>query len=128
MAPSKLFYPTFFALCLTITSGTSFAQSLGDRSMAEKKSEAATEEQQLTGRSVFVVNTTPAGISVQTAFVTDDQKLINMPAVFPDVEYAFQQIDELKRLVAKHFSDAARVGAEVISAEADKQKEEVTKQ
>ena len=96
--------------------------------MAENKSEAATEEQQLTGRSVFVVNTTPAGISVQTAFITDDQKLINMPAVFPDVEYAFQQIDELKRLVAKHFSDAARVGAEVISAEAEKQKEEVTKQ
>jgi hypothetical protein len=80
----------------------------------------------ITGRSVFVVNTTPAGVTVQTVFMTDEGKLINMPAVFPDVCYAFEQIDELKRLVSKHFSDAARLGSQV-QAQAQ-QKEETTTQ
>jgi len=78
----------------------------------------------ITGRSVFVVNTTPAGVTVQTVFMTDEGKLINMPAVFPDVGYAFEQIDELKRLVSKHFSDAARLGSQVQAQE----KEETTTQ
>lgn len=70
-----------------------------------------------TGRSVFLVETTAAGISVQTALLTNDSKLLRAPAVFPDIEYAFAQIDELKRLVSRHFSDAARVGAQVVAAQ-----------
>ena len=70
-----------------------------------------------TGRSVFLVETTAAGISVQTALLTNDSQLLRAPAVFPDIEYAFAQIDELKRLVSRHFSDAARVGAQVVAAQ-----------
>jgi hypothetical protein len=70
-----------------------------------------------TGRSVFLVETTAAGISVQTALLTNDSKLLRAPAVFPDIEYAFTQIDELKRLVSRHFSDAARIGAQVVAAQ-----------
>ena len=71
----------------------------------------------ITGRSVFLVETTAAGISVQTALLTNDSKLLQAPAVFPDIEYAFTQIDELKRLVSRHFSDAARIGAKVMAAQ-----------
>ena len=75
-------------------------------------------EQTIKGRSVFLVETTPAGIAVQTALLTEDGKLLNAPAVFPDVEYAFAQVDELKRLISTHFSQAALLGAQVASQQA----------
>lgn len=71
-----------------------------------------------TGRSVFAIETTAAGIVVRTAFMTDDNRLLNMPAVFPDVMYASEVIDDLKRQVAQHFSQAAQVGAKVIAEQA----------
>lgn len=74
---------------------------------------ASPDGEQVKGRSVFVVETTPAGIAVQTALLTDGEKLVPMPAIFPDVEYAFNQIDALKRLVSQHFSEAARLGAQI---------------
>ena len=76
---------------------------------------APVEGEQVKGRSVFVVETTPAGVAVQTALLTDGDKLIPMPAIFPDVQYAFDQIDELKRLVSQHFSQAAKVGAQALN-------------
>lgn len=81
--------------------------------------EPSNEEQStLRGRSVFLVETTASGIAVQTSFMTEDGKLLKMPAIFPDVQYAFAQIDELKNLVAQHFSKAAQVGAQVIAQQA----------
>ena len=74
----------------------------------------ASDGEQVKGRSVFIVETTPAGIAVQTALLTEGDKLISMPAIFPDVQYAFDQIDELKRLVSQHFSQAAQLGAQVV--------------
>lgn len=80
-----------------------------------------TNEQAIKGRSVFLVETTPAGIAVQTALLTEDGKLLNAPAIFPDVEYAFNQVDELKRLISAHFSQAARLGAQVAAQQAQSQ-------
>lgn len=77
------------------------------------------EGEQVKGRSVFIVETTPAGVAVQTALLTDGDKLIPMPAIFPDVQYAFDQIDELKRLVSQHFSEAAKVGAQALNQQAN---------
>jgi len=79
--------------------------------------------QQVSGRSVFIVNTTPAGISVQTALLTDEQNLLNMPAVFPDVDYALAQIDELRRLVSQHFSEAAKLGGQMLASQQQAAKE-----
>jgi len=79
--------------------------------------ETASNAEQITGRSVFLVETTAAGIAVQTALLTNDSRLLRAPAVFPDVEYAFAQIEELKRLVSRHFSEAARVGAQLVAAQ-----------
>ena len=84
-----------------------------DNSKVEQPAPA--EGEQVKGRSVFIVETTPAGVAVQTALLTDGDKLIPMPAIFPDVQYAFDQIDELKRLVSQHFSQAAQVGAQVLA-------------
>lgn len=77
----------------------------------------APSQESFTGRSVFLVETTAAGISVQTALLTHESQLLRTPAVFPDLEYAFNQIDELKRLVSRHFSEAARLGAQVLAAQ-----------
>ena len=49
----------------------------------------------LHGRSVFAVDMPPAGLSVHTAFLTDQNQIIEMPAMFPDVHYALAQIDEV---------------------------------
>ena len=70
----------------------------------------------LRGRSVFLVQTTQAGVVVRTAWLSEDKKLSDMPAVFPSVDYAVNLIDDLKRQVLKHFSQAAQVGAKAIAA------------
>lgn len=80
-------------------------------------SENPISTESFTGRSVFLVETSAAGISVQTALLTKDNQLLRAPAVFPDIEYAFAQIDELKRLVSRHFSEAALIGAQVVAAQ-----------
>lgn len=85
----------------------------------QKEEDTLLSQSQIKGRSVFLVETTSAGIAIQTALLTHDGKLLNMPAVFPDVQYAFDQIDELKRLVSQHFSQAAQLGAQVLSQQKD---------
>jgi hypothetical protein len=70
------------------------------------------------GRSIFMVETVAAGVAVRTGFMTEDGRLLDMPAVFPDPAYALAQIDELRRLVSGHFAQAAQVGAQVIAAQA----------
>lgn len=95
--------------------------------MSEKKDllmQDATEVAQdgapetLRGRSIFLVETTASGIAVQTSFMTEDGKLLQLPAIFPDIQYALTQIDELRSLVIQHFSKAAQVGAQVIAKQA----------
>lgn len=68
----------------------------------------------LRGRSVFMVQTTSAGVTVRTAWLSEDKTLRDMVAVFPDVNDAVTLIDDLKRQVLKHFSQAAQVGARAI--------------
>ena len=69
------------------------------------------------GRSVFLVETTANGIAVQTSFLTEQGQMLQMPAIFPNLDYALAQIDELRRLVNQHFAQAAQVGAQVIAAQ-----------
>jgi hypothetical protein len=87
---------------------------------AEARNLAASTEGQgpVRGRSVFMVETVAAGVSVRTAFLTEDGRLADLPALFPDLSYATSQIDELKQLVVAHFAQAAQVGAQVIAAQA----------
>ena len=91
----------------------------GTTATTPKTSAPAGESKTVTlrGRSVFVVQTTSAGVTVRTAWLSEDQKLLEMPAVFPDVNYAVNLIDDLKRQVLKHFSQAAQVGAQAIASQ-----------
>lgn len=77
--------------------------------------------QNITGRAVFAVDTTAAGIVVRTAFLTEQGQVIDMPAVFPDLSYALNQIDHLRQIVLERFSQAAQVGVQVIAANAAQQ-------
>ncbi len=79
---------------------------------------AAPLPQDLRGRAVFAVDTSAAGILVRTAFLTEQGQVIEMPAVFPDLGYALQQIDHLRQIVIDRFAQAAQVGVQVIAANA----------
>lgn len=81
----------------------------------------AADQQPLTGRSVFAVDTSAAGIVVRTAFVTEQNQVMEMPAVFPDLPYALSQIDALRQLVIERFTQAAQVGAQVLAQQAQQQ-------
>lgn len=80
------------------------------------------ERTTLRGRSVFVVQTTNAGVVVRSAWLSEDKKLQEMPAVFPNVDYAVNVLDDLKRQVLKHFDRAAQVGVRAMADQAKAQK------
>lgn len=67
------------------------------------------------GQSAFHVELSPVGVVVRPVFVGEDSSLLAVPAaVFPNLEMAIQQLDELKRLVLHHFSEAAFVGMQAL--------------
>ena len=78
---------------------------------------AAPSTGQIQGRAIFSTEITAAGVAVTTAFLTEDGRVFPLPAVFPDLQYALSQIDELRQIVINQFSQAAQVGAQVIAAE-----------
>ncbi len=80
------------------------------------------EGDEIKGRSIFIIETTGKGILVQTSFEAEDGRLLEMPAIFPNIEYALAQIDEMRRLVVRKFSEAASIGIEAISADLLKKK------
>ena len=71
--------------------------------------------QPIQGRSVFIVESTENGIAVQTSFMAEDGRLLQMACLFPDIEYALAQIDEMRRLVLFNFSKAAQIGLKMNS-------------
>ncbi|MFZ4859329.1 MAG: hypothetical protein ACOYL3_23375 [Desulfuromonadaceae bacterium] len=87
----------------------------------EETSTETTTPQTLQGRSVFALEMTASGLSVRTVFLTEQNQLIEMPAIFPDVHYAMAQIDELRRMVMERFAQAAHIGAQVMAAQVSQQ-------
>lgn len=61
-------------------------------------------EQPLLGRAVFAVNRVEHGVAVHTAFLVEDGRLLQAPAVFPNMDYALAQIDEMRQMVINQFS------------------------
>jgi uncharacterized membrane-anchored protein YhcB (DUF1043 family) len=74
--------------------------------------------QAITGRGVFVVQVVSGGVAVRSGMWVEGDRLVEMPAIFPDVHYAMAQIDELKSLVARHFAQAAQLGTQMMAAQA----------
>ena len=73
--------------------------------VAEQTSVAA-DQQPVSGRAVFAVSQVDVGVAVHTAFLAEDGRLLQMPAVFPNLEYALQQIDEMRQMVINQFTHA----------------------
>ncbi|WP_071467285.1 hypothetical protein [Polynucleobacter asymbioticus] len=68
------------------------------------------QSEQIQGRSIFIVETTPSGIQVKTGFLAEDGRVLELPAIFPTQEYALSQIDELRKIVIQHFAQAQQAG------------------
>jgi hypothetical protein len=81
-------------------------------------SPAPQEGNSITGRGVFVVQIVSGGVAVRSSMLVEGDRLVEMPAIFPDIHYAMAQIDELKNLVARHFAEAAQLGVQMIAAQA----------
>jgi len=97
-----------------------------NESVTADATEQATEaSEQLRGRSAFNVELTPAGVVVSTVFVGDDETVRPMPAIFPNLEYALNQIDALRSMVVGQFNTAAELGMRSLQAQqAQAQKED----
>lgn len=90
------------------------------------KNTEAVENQTLQGNCVFIIETVAAGVAVQTALLTEDKNIHVMPAVFPTLQYALQQIDELRAHIINHFENAAQVGLKMIAENAAQANANVT--
>ena len=64
------------------------------------------DQQPISGRAVFAVSRVDVGVAVHTAFLAEDGRLLQMPAVFPNMDYALQQIDEMRQMVIQQFTVA----------------------
>lgn len=86
---------------------------------ATEQAQAAETTEQLRGRSAFNVELTPAGVVVSTVFVAEDETVRPMPAVFPNLEYALNQVDALRTMVVRQFNAAAELGMRSLQANAN---------
>ena len=84
----------------------------------EPSTAAPQEGNPVTGRGVFVVQIVSGGVAVRSGMLVEGDRLVEMPAIFPEVHYAMAQIEELKNLVARHFAEAAQLGTQLIAAQA----------
>jgi len=71
--------------------------------------------QQFTGRSVFSVEITSEGVMVKTRFLTEEGRVLDMPAIFPSPDYALAQIDELRNLVSQKFAEAVKLSGQAMA-------------
>jgi hypothetical protein len=101
-----------------------------DKSMTSKENkdqvfttaQASSEQETIKGQSAFHVELSPVGVVVRTVFVGEDAELRAAPAaVFPNLDVAIHQLDELKRLVLAQFGQAAFIGMQALQQAAPQQ-------
>lgn len=63
------------------------------------------EGQPITGRGIFAVRTLGQAVSVESAFLVEDGNVLRLPAVFPNRQYALEQVEELRQLIHRHFDE-----------------------
>ena len=79
--------------------------------MTDEKQKNVDMNEQIQGRSIFIVETTASGIQVKTGFLVEDGRVLELPAIFPTQEYALSQVDELRKIVIEHFAQAQQLSA-----------------
>jgi hypothetical protein len=85
--------------------------------LSDSASTSTEDQESVEGRAVFSVETMSAGVAVLTIFLANDGRTIPMPAVFPDLEYALDQIEALRKIVIQQFGRAAQIGFQSLAAE-----------
>lgn len=68
-------------------------------------------ERPVTGRSVFAVRTLGNAVSVESVFIEEGGNVLRLPAVFPNHQYAMEQIDELRKIVIQHFEQMNEINS-----------------
>ena len=81
-------------------------EAVTEAAVVTEQAPGATDQQPVSGRAVFAVSQVDVGVAVHTAFLAEDGRLLQMPAVFPNMEYALQQIDEMRQMVINQFTSA----------------------
>ena len=92
---------------------TAPVQAINEGAQMTQSNQAAEDagaSQPITGRGVFAVRTLGAAVSVEAAFLAEDGNVLRLPAVFPNRQYAIEQIDELRALVNRHFDELDQGG------------------
>lgn len=80
-----------------------------------KANESTPSQTSINGQSAFHVELSPVGVIVRTVFIGEDASLHAAPlAMFDNIETAIHQLDELKRIVIRHFGEAAVAGFQVL--------------
>lgn len=92
-------------------------------SVTEEAPVSESAQEQLKGRSAFNVELTPAGVVVSTVFVSEDDTVRPLPAVFPNLEYALGQIDALRSMVINQFATAAELGMKSLQEQPQSERE-----
>lgn len=95
------------------TVSTAPVQAINEGAQMTQSNQAAEDagaSQPITGRGVFAVRTLGAAVSVEAAFLAEDGNVLRLPAVFPNRQYAIEQIDELRALVNRHFDELDQGG------------------
>lgn len=100
------------------TVSTAPLQAISEGAQMTQSNQAADEagaSQPITGRGVFAVRTLGAAVSVEATFLAEDGNVLRLPAVFPNREYAIEQIDVL---VENRYAIKAPNGLVILSARA----------
>ncbi|BBU71521.1 hypothetical protein ICHIJ1_14400 [Fluviibacter phosphoraccumulans] len=81
--------------------------AVNEAPVVAEEAPVAVDQQPVSGRAVFAVSRVDVGVAVHTAFLAEDGRLLQMPAVFPNLEYALQQVDEMRQMVINQFATSA---------------------
>lgn len=104
-ASTKTTQKTTLGLPAASTASTQSINEGAQMTQSNQTVEDAGASQPITGRGVFAVRTMGAAVSVEAAFLAEDGNVLRLPAVFPNRQYALEQIDELRALVIRHFEE-----------------------
>lgn len=88
--------------------------------LSESSESEVTNNQTITGRGAFVIKTVAGGVAVGARLLQEDNSQLEidgkpMDAIFPNLDYALAQIDQMRRVVIEHFQQAANVGMQVLA-------------
>lgn len=111
--PKTTSKPTTKTILGQPTVSTAPVQAINEGAQMTQSNQAVEDagaSQPITGRGVFAVRTLGEAVSVEAAFLAEDGNVLRLPAVFPNRQYAIEQIDELRALVNRHFDELDQGG------------------